>query len=154
MRVLVVYYSRTGTTEKVAHGIASLLGADTEQIIDNKNRRGAWGWFWAGRDATLKRLTSIKQIAKHPGGYDLVIIGTPIWLSVTPAVRTYLSQFKNSFNKVAFFCTMGGSGAVKAFTEMELLADKKPLATLALKADIVKNNTYQEMVKEFVQKIC
>lgn len=39
MKALVVYYSRTGNTEKVGKALAKGLGADTEEIIDKKNRK-------------------------------------------------------------------------------------------------------------------
>jgi flavodoxin len=42
MRPLVVYYSRTGNARFVAEKIASELSADTEEVIDSKNRRGCW----------------------------------------------------------------------------------------------------------------
>ncbi|MBE3088681.1 MAG: flavodoxin family protein, partial [Actinobacteria bacterium] len=43
--ILVVYYSRTGTTRKVAEYITKQLGADMEEIIDMKKRSGIWGFL-------------------------------------------------------------------------------------------------------------
>ena len=39
-KTLVLYYSRTGTTKKLATFIGDVLGADVEEIIDTKNRSG------------------------------------------------------------------------------------------------------------------
>jgi flavodoxin len=39
-KILVVYYSRTGMTKKLANSIANLLFADIEEIVDTKNRSG------------------------------------------------------------------------------------------------------------------
>ena len=129
-KILVVYYSRTGNTRKVGKMISKILKADSEEIIDKKNRSGILGWIFGGRDAMMKKGTEI-EYKKDPSKYNLVVIGTPIWVAtVTPAIRTYLES--NKIKKVAFFCTYGGSSG-KSFDEMKKLS-KKPLATLGIKA--------------------
>ena len=153
-RALVVFYSRTGTTAKVARKIAAALQCDMEEIIDTKSRAGAWGWLGGGRDASRRKETVIRQIDKAPAGYDVVIIGTPVWAwTMTPAIRTYLAQNKESFKEVAFFCTMGGSGNVRTLTKMEELCGKKPTATLALKTKEVAADACEDRVKGFVAAI-
>jgi len=95
MKSLVVYYSRTCTTKKVAQEITKALKSDIEEVIDIKNRKGHLGYLISGRDASMKRLTLIKPMQKDASKYDLVIIGTPVWAwDVTPAIRTYLVQTK------------------------------------------------------------
>ena len=150
MKTLVVYYSRTGTTRKVAEEIAKLLKADIDEVVDLKNREGPINYVIAGKDASMKKLTEIKT-KKDASKYDLVIIGTPIWnWTVTPAIRTYLT--KNKVKQTAFFCTMGGSGDKKAFDAMEELS-KKPKATLTLLTKEVTEEKHLEKVKEFVAKL-
>jgi flavodoxin len=43
MKTLVVYYSRTGTTRKVAEAIAGILRCDIEEVVDTKKRSGILG---------------------------------------------------------------------------------------------------------------
>lgn len=38
MKTLIIYYTRTGNSKFAAETIAAELGADTEEIIDLKNR--------------------------------------------------------------------------------------------------------------------
>ena len=45
MKALVAYYSRGGTTKKVAEKISALLEGDIEEIHDLKKRSGIIGWF-------------------------------------------------------------------------------------------------------------
>ena len=71
---LVVYYSRTGNTRKLAKIIAEKLKADIEEIEDSTSRSGPLGWLRAGRDAGLKSLTKLKPLKKDPSNYDMVII--------------------------------------------------------------------------------
>jgi len=131
MKILVAFYSKTGNTKMVAKEISSFLDTDIDEITDKRNRKGILGWIWGGSDSTFKKMTEI-EFKKNHFMYELVIIGTPIWaFTITPAIRTYLSN--NKFKKVAFFCTSAGSGIKKAFEEMEKLTEK-PIATLSLKS--------------------
>jgi len=112
MKILVVFYSRSGRTKKVAEVISKILKCDKEEIFDIKSREGVVGFLSAGTDANLRRLTVIKEIKNNPSLYDLVIIGTPIWSSnISTPIRTYLSLHKEDFKNVAFFCTRLGSDA-------------------------------------------
>jgi len=65
MKTLVVYYSRTGTTKTVGKAIAKELKADSDEIIDLKNRLGPVNYIIAGKDATLRKLTKIK-VKRNP----------------------------------------------------------------------------------------
>jgi flavodoxin len=89
MKKLVVFYSRTGTTKKIAQEIARKINADIEEIADLKNRKGILNWILAGRDGMKGSLTKVNY-SKDPGKYDLIIAGTPVWVNMVPAIRTYL----------------------------------------------------------------
>ena len=47
------------------------------------------GWIIGGKEGYKKNLTKIKY-KKDPSKYDLIVIGGPTWVSMTPAIRTYL----------------------------------------------------------------
>ena len=133
--------------------MAEKLHSDTEKIIDLKNRKGILGFIFGGRDGMNKNLTKIKRTENDPSNYDLVILGTPIWVGLPPAMRTYLNENKNSFKKVAFFCTMGGSKWEELFLEMENIVNKKPLATMAITTAEVKANKYFDHLNRFIKGI-
>jgi len=154
MKILVVFYSRSGRTKKVSEAISDILKCDKEEIFDTKNRKGIPGFLSAGTDANLRRLTEIKEIKRNPSLYDLVIIGTPVWsANISTPVRTYISLHKEDFKKVAFFCTRLGSDAEKVFMDMENLCQKKPIALLELTSKEIKRNIYTKKIEEFVKKI-
>jgi len=154
MKTLVVYYSRTKITEKVAQTISENINCDIEEIIDLKNRSGAIGYLKAGKDAMKKVETDISISDKDPSRYDCVIIGTPVWaFTMAPAIRTYINQNKDRFKKVAFFCTEGGSGHEKTFKDMEELTKKKPITTLFLLTKEVSKEQHINKTQEFVEKI-
>lgn len=150
-KILVVFYSRTGNTKKVAMKIAKILKADIDEIKDRKDRKGIKGWFIAGGDAYKNNLTEINAL-KTPSKYSLVIVGTPIWaFTLTPPVRTYLLQ--NKFKKLAFFSTSGGSGIKKTFAEMEK-SSKKPVAVLAIKVKGFSSKIDLDANKESIEDFC
>jgi len=153
VKSLVVFYSRTGTTKKVAEAISSILECDVEEVFDTKNRAGFLGYTSAGREATSKRLTTIRETKVDPFLYDLVIIGTPIWAStISSPIRTYLSQNKGRFKQVAFFCTFDDSSK-DAFAEMEEFCGKPPLGLLELRRKEVERGEYSGDVRKFVETV-
>jgi flavodoxin len=154
MKFLVVYYSRTGTTKKLAEDIAKHLDADTEEIVDLKNRDGAVGWLSSGKDASLGKTTDLRVIVRDPRDYDVVVIGTPTWAgNITPAMRTYVRCHKDKFGKVACFCTMGGDNPGKVLDEFTKELGKDPLAMIHAQSDLVKKNLYRDLLGDFIEKI-
>lgn len=91
MKSLVIYYSESGNTEKVAKAIAKGLGAEIRRIEETKPEE-------------LK-------------DYDLICIGTPVH-GFAPAkpVKDFLDNLPNlSDKKGAAFCTMHIVGDKKTF---------------------------------------
>jgi flavodoxin len=132
MRILVVYFSRSGKTEKVALALASALGADTEAIVDHAQRRGIVGYLRSAYEATFGHVVTIAPAQHDPWGYDLVIVGTPIWNQcLSSPVHSYLER--HEFHRIAFFCTCGGRGSEHVFAQMQEAAGCAPVATLVLR---------------------
>lgn len=154
MKALVVYYSRTGNTRKVAHFVASKLGAEFEEIVDTKKRLGFFGYVSAGMDAMLHRETPIGPVQKDPAKYDLVVIGSPIWAwNVSAPVRTYLSQYGRRAKRIAFFLTMGGQGEAKVFDEMQVLAGKRPIEQIAILEKEIADGSFAQNAAGFAAKL-
>ena len=153
MKALIVYYSRTGVTKKIAEKMAKLLKSDIEEIKDTKDRSGIVGYMKGGHDAGLKKLTTIEKTKKSPEKYDIIIIGTPVWAwAMAPSIRTYIEQKKTRFSCIALFCTMGNS-ARNTLNEMETIIGKKALAKIELKAADIQKEKYHEEINNFVNVI-
>src|SRR6478752_7099448 len=92
-KALVVFYSRTQTTKRVAERVSALAGADVEEIVDYENRLGLRGYVYSALDATFERSTPIHELIHDPAAYDVVLIGTPVWnASVSAPVRRFLEE--------------------------------------------------------------
>jgi len=152
MKTLIVYYSRYGNTKKIAHAISKNFHSNIEEIQDMKDRSKLVNWFMSASNEELKTPTKIKTPEKNPSDYNLVIIGTPIWDGITPAIKEYLKMYKSKFKKVAFFSTFGAS-ADDAFYKMEKIINKKPIATLGVQDRQITKKEYKNRVKEFCAEI-
>ena len=151
-KTLVVYYSRTGTTRKVAEYIRERLAADIDEIIDKKNRKGPLGWLMAGKDAGSKSLTVIEEPSIDPSGYDLVVIGSPVWNdTVSAPIRTYITEFKDRFHQVALFTTQDGDEA-QAIADMKALLGRSPVASIQLRRkQDVDSGDYLELLEGYLK---
>lgn len=151
MNIIVLYYSRTGTTKEVAEYLSKQLNCKTLEIVDLKPRKGPLAYIFGGYEGMKRKLTNIAKINENVLEYDLVIIGTPVWGSnMTPAIRTFLTQ--NPLQKVAFFATAGGEKPGLTFYEMEKLS-ATPKATLFLRTKEVKQGKYKDIADAFIKKL-
>jgi len=151
MKSLVAYHSRTGNTRIVAQEIARSLGADLEEITVKGKRGGPLGYLKCGYESSRRIPAPINAPSKDPSAYDILIVGGPIWsFTLSSPVRAYLSKCKAK--KVAFFCTFGGMGSVKAFSEMSLLCGNAA-ATMAVKENEIRDGSYKEKIKWFVKSV-
>ena len=134
-RTLVVYYSRTGQTKKLAEKLAEKFRADIQPLRDKRRRTGPAGFTRAGKDAIFANLTELEDIENKPSDYDIILIGTPSWYgNMTPAVRTFLSDHDFSRKMVGFFATTNVSGVENALEQMVKLTYPNEQTTPALLA--------------------
>lgn len=154
-KILVVFYSRTGKTRQAATDIAADLGADSEEIIDQKNRKGLFGFLSGGRDAMKKNLTDIRPLSKDPAQYDLVIVGSPVWGgNLTPAVRTFLAWHTDKLRKFAFFITSDDTDPSLVAESAAQAAGKEPVAVTGWNTQDLKTKlTYKEKLALFTNHI-
>jgi flavodoxin len=153
MKVLVVYYSRSGNTQLIARAVAHALGADFEPIVEPRSRLGLRGYARSGREAMRRRLTAIEPLLHDPSQYDLVVVGTPTWAALPSSpVRTFLAHYRGELKDVAFFCTCGGSGSERVLREMSRIVGKEPLEVLALRERDLAGD-YREKIAGFARRL-
>ena len=151
---LVVFYSRTGITQKVANEIAKAADCDLEQIRDVKPRTGWLGYLRSGYEVMTEHLPAIQPVLRNPADYDLVILGTPVWVdNISAPMRRYIADNKNRFNRIATFCTMGGSQGNQALSTMAKLCEKQPIAQLSLNDKQIESQQHLDQVANFVKSL-
>jgi flavodoxin len=134
-RTLIVFYSRSGTTRRIAKALSTALECGIEEIAESTPRNGFIGYCRSVIEARRKSTPDILPTRNDPSSFDLVVIGTPVWAwSVASPVRAYLAANKDRFPDVAFFCTLGGNGSETVFAQMQAIIGKAPRATCAIVA--------------------
>ena len=134
-KVLVVFFSRSGNTQELAHELAIAGGWDCEALRDPTRRGGLVGALRSSLEALLARSAPIAPLEHDLADYELVVVGTPVWNhAVSAPVRAFFERHRGELSHVAFFVTCHGNGAARALRQMAALADREPVTTLAVRA--------------------
>ncbi len=107
MSYKVVYFTRTGTSKRVAEKIADKISSRAVQITDNVNWKGIFGFLKAGYYASTNKKVDIKI---HDNIYDTdeIIVVTPLWAGkITPTINTFLKT--KNLKKIHLIVTSNGS---------------------------------------------
>ena len=130
-RVLVAYFSATGTTARTAAAVADELGAELVEIEPAEPYTAA-DLDWNDRRSRSSREMGDEavrpRLAAAPGdlaAFDAVLIGFPIWWYVAPRiVDTWVETAAGALagKTVVTFATSGGSGMGRTTAELERLA--------------------------------
>ena len=126
MRKLVAYFSASGTTAKVAAGLAAVAGADIYEIKPEvKYTKPDLNWM----DKNSRSSVEMNDKAFRPAiitgdvdvsGYDTVYLGFPIWWYVAPTViNSFLEAYDFTGKKIVLFATSGGSKFGNTLAELQ-----------------------------------
>lgn len=155
-KVLVAYFSATGTTEGVAEHIANGLDADIYEIIpeepytdadldynDNNSRSTIEMDDPSSRPAISGSVENMEE-------YDIVFIGYPIWWGEAPRiVSTFVESYDFSGKTVVPFCTSGGSGVGSSASNLEQLTS----GAAWMEGRRLNGSDSQETVMEWVNSL-
>jgi len=110
---LVLYYSQTGTTAKLAEELREQLGADIERFDVEQVYDGNF-------EQTIERVRheresgmvpALKPLQSAVSDYDVIFLCYPIWFGTyAPPVKALLSSVDFKGKTVVPFCTFGSGG--------------------------------------------
>ena len=104
MKSLVVYYSRSNITKKLAEDIADKLGCDIEEIIPKVNYNGKLGYARGIKDGASGKIVDLEATKFNPEEYDVVYLGAPVWASrAANPIISYMKENEGKFKSVKFF---------------------------------------------------
>lgn len=116
-KVLVAYFSASGTTANVAKALAEAAEGDLYEIkAAIPYTEADLNWMDKNSRSSLEMKQpdfrpEIADTVQNMEQYDTVFIGFPIWWYVAPTIiNTFLEAYDFSGKTIVLFATSGGSG--------------------------------------------
>ncbi len=127
-KVLVVYFSATGTTKPLAEYAADILNANIYEIVPEVPYTEADLEYYSGGRADKEQADSsarpaISGSVENIEQYDTILLGYPIWHGHAPRIiSTFLESYDFSGKTILPFCTSHSSGIGSSATNLHSLA--------------------------------
>jgi len=110
MNLLIVYYSREGSTRQIARGLAQATGGTVRELVDSRSMANG-GMFRALIAVMLGLETTLVDPDYTIEPYQQVVIMTPVWMGrPTSAITTFVSKAVLK-GKSVFITAVGGTGS-------------------------------------------
>ena len=124
-KVLVAYFSATGTTKALAEYAADALGADLYEIVPKEPYTDEdLNYSDRNTRATVEQndknaRPAISGSVENMGKYEIVFLGYPIWWGEAPrVVATFMESYEFGGKTIVPFCTSGSSGIGSSATNL------------------------------------
>jgi len=113
MKTLILFYSFSGRTKKLAAKKAAETGADIEEIIETKKMSVLKAYICGAPRAMRRKKTEIQPIKSQLNNYEKIIIMAPVWASVpAPAFNNIIEQLPAG-KKIELVMVSAASGTQK-----------------------------------------
>lgn len=152
---LVVFFSATGTTKKIAQMIAAASDSDLYEIVPKVlYTKGDLNWMDKKSRSSVEMSDKtirpeIEDNELDIKAYNEIILGFPIWWYVAPTiVNTFLEKYDFTGKKIVLFATSGGSGFGNTVKELQPSAPNAEF----VEGKILNNPDKQE-IKKWVESL-
>lgn len=135
-KVLVAYFSATGTTKSVATKIAGIIKADCYEIVPaDPYTKADLNWRDANSRSSIemkkepdKRPAIGSEKVENMDQYDTIFLMYPIWWYRCPTIiNTFVESYDMSGKNIVLFATSGSTGFGSS---VEVLEDSAPGAKI------------------------
>jgi len=135
-KVLIVYYSYSGNTRKVAREIHRVVGGDVVEIEPMEAYPGNYNAVveQAKRELNTDFRPELKTRVGDVTSYDTVFVGSPNWWhTIAPPLKTFLAGSDLSGKSIIPFISHGGGGLGRSAQDIAgLCPQAKVLKSLAV----------------------
>lgn len=134
--ILIIYYSWSGNTRKIARIIQKEVGGDMVEIIPENPYPSSYNATveQAKKEIKMDYKPPIKTKIEDIEKYDIIFVGIPNWWStIAPPVATFLTQHNLSGKTIIPFITHGGGGQGRVVSDIKRLCpESKVLEPLSI----------------------
>lgn len=108
VKVLVAYFSHSGTTKSVATSLSEKTGGDLFEITPQDDYSNVY--MQSNSEIRSNARPALTDTVENMAEYDVVFVGYPVWWHATPApINTFLESYDLTGKLIIPFCTSGGS---------------------------------------------
>ena len=152
--VLVVCYSNTGTTRRVAELLCSHHGWPMGEITEKRSRAGAAGTLRCVLDSLFRRRPAIRYQGPDPDDFHTVVLLSPIWVySLAGPMRSFVTSHRGALRRVAVILTMGSAGASNAIAEIAHVLGHSPILVDAFTTRQVEDGSAATRLQAFGDRL-
>lgn len=149
-KALVVVYSYTGTSRRLAQLLCSQLDWPLGEIRETRRRAGAAGTLRCVADSLLRRRPLIRYEGPDPRDFGAVVLVSPIWAyRLAAPMRSFVADRRADLPHVAVISTLGSSGGPNAVAEIGRLLGHAPILAAAFTAREVEDGSYAVRLQAF-----
>ncbi|MBO7120734.1 MAG: NAD(P)H-dependent oxidoreductase [Bacteroidaceae bacterium] len=152
-KVLVAYFSATGTTKAVAQQLAEVTGGTLHEIkpvqpytdadLDWRNKQSRSSVEMKDKTSRPAITGKVDNITK----YDVIYVGFPIWWNTCPTIiNTFMEAYDLSGKTVIPFATSGGSSIKQSCEDL-----KKAYPACNWKEGLLLNRVTKKDIEEWVK---
>ena len=145
-KILVAYFSYSGTTRTVANEISERTGGDLFEIAVQDGYSNVY--TESNREIRKDERPALKDTVEHMDEYDIVFVGYPNWNADLPMpLYTFLEEYDFSGKTIIPFNTHGGSGFSRT---VQTISELQPNATVRSDGLSISRNDVEGAESEVV----
>lgn len=154
-KILVVYFSATGITARVAEKVAAVTGGELDAILPVEPYTDA-DLDWTDKQSRSSvemgdphARPAIKLLQKNVVDYDMIFIGYPIWWDLAPReMNTFMERYDLRGKTIIPFATSGGSSIANSVKAL-----KREYPALNWKEGRLLNQPHEKMIRSWIDKL-
>ncbi|MBR6414835.1 MAG: flavodoxin [Bacteroidales bacterium] len=164
-KTLVVYYSFTGNSEKIAKEIHSKVEGDILEIMPAEEGIDYAADGYAAGDALIKKIVdnpnsassypAIKEVKIDASDYGCVVVVAPLWWSHMAApMQSFLFKYGKDFKgkKIALACSSHSSGISGVSSDLKRLVPEGDYMGEYLWVNNSSRSKMKSLVEDWVKK--
>lgn len=156
-RILIAYFSASGTTARAAKNLAEAAGADLYEIKPSVPYTRAdlnWNDKESRSSVEMNDKSFRPPLADKNAGinaYDTILLGFPIWWYVAPTIiNTFLESYDFTGKTIILFATSGGSGFGRT---VDGLTGSVSPGTVIREGKLLNGNPSKDSLKRWVESL-